>query len=568
METTRKFAIYSRKSKFTGKGESIGNQIELCRQSIHLSYPEVSDEDILVFEDEGFSGGNTKRPQFQEMLKRCRQKEIVCIVCYRLDRISRNVGDYSALIEELDRLDVSFISVSEKFDTTSSMGRAMMYIASVFAQLERETIAERIRDNMIELAKDGRWLGGNPPTGYKSVETTGSVTVDGKKRKARMLEVIPVEAELVRMIFEKFLEFRSLTKTETYLIQNNYFSKTGKRFTRFAVKNILSNPVYLIADETAWDYFELLDIDVFSDKSEFNGKHGVMAYNKTSQKVGRTNELRDIKEWVIAVGRHKGIISSGDWTEAQKLLEQNKSKSYRKPKSSVALLSGLLFCGECGSFMRPKLTQRKNRDGEFIYDYLCELKEKSKSQKCGMKRPNGNKLDKIVCEEIKKLSNDKSEFMTILKNQHKKKNVNDESYLEKVKSLRKSKTETEAKIKTLVQSLTQSEGTPAQGYILQGINVLDEMVKKLESQIAEYENLAKTDNMSEEEFQKLAEIMTSFAAAFENMSAEQKRMAIRAFVRKVIWDGENVHIYFFGADEDKIDLSDIDNGEPQGEYSK
>jgi len=203
-----------------------------------------------------------------------------------------------------------------------------------------------------------------------------------------------------------------------------------------------------------------------------------------------------------------------------------------------------------------------------IYDYLCELKEKSKSQKCGMKRPNGNKLDKIVCEEIKKLSNDKSEFMTILKNQHKKKNVNDESYLEKVKSLRKSKTETEAKIKTLVQSLTQSEGTPAQGYILQGINVLDEMVKKLESQIAEYENLAKTDNMSEEEFQKLAEIMTSFAAAFENMSAEQKRMAIRAFVRKVIWDGENVHIYFFGADEDKIDLSDIDNGEPQGEYSK
>lgn len=184
MENTRKFAIYSRKSKFTGKGESIGNQIELCRQSIHLSYPEVSDGDILVFEDEGFSGGNTKRPQFQEMLKQCRQKKIGCIVCYRLDRISRNVSDYSALIEELDRLDVSFISVSEKFDTNSSMGRAMMYIASVFAQLERETIAERIRDNMIELAKDGRWLGGNPPTGYKSVETVGSVTIDGKKKKS------------------------------------------------------------------------------------------------------------------------------------------------------------------------------------------------------------------------------------------------------------------------------------------------------------------------------------------------------------------------------------------------
>ena len=75
------------------------------------------------------------------------------------------------LIDELNRLDITFNSISEKFDTTSHMGRAMMYIASVFAQLERETIAERIRDNMLELAKDGRWLGGNPPTGYKSVET-------------------------------------------------------------------------------------------------------------------------------------------------------------------------------------------------------------------------------------------------------------------------------------------------------------------------------------------------------------------------------------------------------------
>ena len=113
-----------------------------------------------------------------------------------------------------------------------------MYIASVFAQLERETIAERIRDNMLELAKDGRWLGGNPPTGYKSVETVGSVTIDGKKRKARKLEVISEESEIVKLIYAKFLEFNSLTKTETYLIQNNCLTKTGKYFSRFAIKNI------------------------------------------------------------------------------------------------------------------------------------------------------------------------------------------------------------------------------------------------------------------------------------------------------------------------------------------
>lgn len=562
MSENKKIAIYSRKSKFTGKGESIGNQIELCKQSIYLSYPDISDDDILIFEDEGFSGGNTNRPQFQEMLKLCRQKQIRCIVCYRLDRISRNVSDYSALIEELNRLDVSFISINEKFDTSTSMGRAMMYIASVFAQLERETIAERIRDNMLELAKDGRWLGGNPPTGYRSAETVGSITVDGKKRKARKLELIPEESEIVRSIYTKFLEFNSLTKTETYLIQNNCLTKTGKYFSRFAIKNILTNPVYLIADKTAWNYFETKEVDIFSEQSEFNGLYGIMAYNKTSQQVGRTNEIRDMKDWIIAVGKHQGIINGHDWVEVQKLLEQNKSKSYRKSRSNIALLSGLLFCGKCGSFMRPKLSQRKNKDGELIYDYLCELKEKSKSQKCDMKRPNGNELDKLVCEEIKKLSENKSAFMAMLKKEQKNLNINDASYQEKLRSLRKSKTDHEAKIKSLVLSLTQSENTPAHDYILQEINELDEKTKVIQAQIQEYEDLAKTGIMSDSEFEGLTDMMLSFADSFDSMPIEQKRSAIRAFIRKIVWDGENIHIYFFGSDDNEIDLSDTENTEP------
>ncbi|MCM1226848.1 MAG: recombinase family protein [Clostridium sp.] len=562
MNDNRKFAIYSRKSKFTGKGESIGNQIELCRQNIRMSYPDITDDDILIFEDEGFSGGNTNRPQFQGMLKLCRQKQIRCIVCYKLDRISRNVGDFSVLIDELNRLDITFNSISEKFDTTSHMGRAMMYIASVFAQLERETIAERIRDNMLELAKDGRWLGGNPPTGYKSVETLGSITIDGKKRKARKLELIPEESEIIKLIYAKFLEFNSLTKTETYLIQNNYLTKTGKNFSRFAIKNILTNPVYLIADKTAWNYFEMKEVDIFSEQSEFNGKHGIMAYNKTSQQVGRANEVRDMKDWIIAVGKHTGIISGHDWVEVQKLLEQNKSKSYRKPKSNVALLSGLLFCGKCGSYMRPKLSQRKNKDGELIYDYLCELKEKSKSQKCSMKRPNGNELDKMVCKEIKKLSEDKSTFMAMLKKEQKNLNINDASYQEKLKSLRKSKSDNEAKIKSLVLSLAKSENSPAHDYILQEINELDEKTKALQDQIQEYEDLAKTGIMSDNEFEGFADMLLSFADSFDIMPIKQKRSAIRAFIRKIIWDGENIHIYFFGSDDNEIDLSDSENTEP------
>ena len=94
------------------------------------------------------------------MMDAAKKRQFKAIIVYRLDRISRNVSDFSGLIEELARLDISFISIKEQFDTSTPMGRAMMYIASVFSQLERETIAERIRDNMHELAKTGRWLGG------------------------------------------------------------------------------------------------------------------------------------------------------------------------------------------------------------------------------------------------------------------------------------------------------------------------------------------------------------------------------------------------------------------------
>lgn len=552
LDNNRKFAIYSRKSKFTGKGESIGNQVELCRQNIFLSFSNVTDDDILVFEDEGFSGGNTKRPKFQEMLKLCRKKQIKCIVCYRLDRISRNVSDYSALIEELNKLDISFISINEKFDTSTSMGRAMMYIASVFAQLERETIAERIRDNMIELAKDGRWLGGNPPTGYKSAETIGSITIEGKKRKARMLEIIPTEAETVKLIYKKFLEFNSLTKTETFLIQNNYLTKTGKRFSRFAIKNILTNPVYLIADETAWNYFEMKKADVFSNKSEFNGQHAIMAYNKTSQKTGKTNEIRDIKEWIMAVGKHQGIINSSEWIKVQTILEQNKSKSYRKARSNTALLSGLLYCGNCRSFMRPKLSQRKNKDGELIYDYLCELKEKSKCEKCSMKRSNGNKLDNIVSNEIKKLTEDKKEFISIIKTELNNLNICEDSYQDNIKSLKKSITDIEIKINALVKSLSQTKETAAEHYILQEINGLDGNKQLLLNQIQEIENVSENNAFTDADLDNLTNILLSFSKSFDYMALNQKRTALRTLIYKIIWDGADIHIYFFDSNKDFI----------------
>ncbi len=543
-------AIYSRKSKFTGKGESIENQIELCRQYIDSHFNEKSAENALVYEDEGFSGGNLERPRFRKMMADARQKKFTVIVVYRLDRISRNIGDFAKLIEELADLNISFVSIKEQFDTSSPMGRAMMYIASVFSQLERETIAERIRDNMHELAKTGRWLGGTTPTGYES-EAVTKVTLEGKVKKACKLTVVPEEAKLVKLIFDKFIETNSLTKTDAFLLQNGYLTKNGIRFSRFSIKGILTNPVYMIADKDALRYLSENDADLFSEESEFDGVHGIMAYNRTIQKAGKANQSRPINEWIVSVGAHEGLIPGKQWVKAQKLLGQNGSKGYRKPKSNMALLSGLLFCGNCGDYMRPKLTKRLNKDGKQVFTYLCQTKERGHLQCCDGKNVNGNQLDKAVIEEIKKLSEDKSEFIRQLEESKKLIVGNHAEHSDDIGRLKQSLEENEKEIKNLVSSLGKASGSAAEDYIVRQINELHIKNDTIKCRIEELNQITESRVLSEIEFDILTRMLASFKNIFDEMTVEQKRAALRAFIKKIVWDGENVRLYLFGSDLDE-----------------
>ena len=564
------YYIYSRKSKYTGKGESIENQVEICKEYLFSHIHDIDEKDIVVYEDEGFSAKNLERPMFKKMIADSKKQKVDYIVCYRLDRISRNVSDFSSLITDLNNRNISFVSVKEQFDTSTPMGRAMMYIASVFAQLERETIAERIRDNMLMLAKTGRWLGGTAPTGYES-EKIQQVLDDGKTKQMFKLKIIPDEAELIKFIFKKFIETNSLTKVETYLIQNHVKTKNGRDFSRFAVKNILENPVYMIADENAFKFFSDRGVE-FADeegiKNKFNGKYGVMSYNKTLQTDGKATKTRDIKDWIVSVGKHEGIISSNDWIHVQENLAQNSSKSYRKPKSNIALLSGLLFCGSCGHYMRPKLSKRKNQDGEYIYSYLCELKEKSRCHNCQMKNPNGNILDKVVCEEIKKLAMDNSEFLRDINKAKKEISMQSENYGDEISNIDKSFQKIEKEISSLVKALVNASNTPAQKYITDNINTLDDEKNKLLKRKEEIENLLKNQDLSQIDFDNLKNTAFSFSKSFDEMDLEQKRAALRTLINKVIWDGENVHVYLFGMESDKL-LSDSFNLiEPQCEDTK
>ena len=536
-KTEQPIAIYSRKSKFTGKGESIDNQIELCKRYICSHYP--GHDDIMIYEDEGFSGGNIQRPNFKKMMADAKAKKFAAIVCYRLDRISRNIGDFAKLIEELEVFGIAFVSIKEQFDTSSPMGRAMMYISSVFSQLERETIAERIRDNMHELSKTGRWLGGITPTGYES-ESIQNITIDGKVKKACRLCLIPEEAEIVQTIFKIFLQNNSISKTETWFIQKGYKTKNGRLFTRFAIKNILTNPVYMIADEVAYKFLTDNNVDLFAEENDFDGSSGIMSYNRTMQKPGKAHVFRPMEEWIVSVGKHTGLISGADWVRVQERLGQNTNKSYRKPRSNVALLSGLLRCA-CGDYMRPKMSKRKNSDGEFIYSYLCAMKEKSRSHNCNMKNLSGNVLDRVICEEIKKLEEDSTEFLRHLEKG--KGQLNREGHGDTLENLKVELAENEKEIASLINTMAKATGSSAEDYILKQVEVMHDRAAALKSRIAEMENLMETHALSHIEFDVIRKVLQSFKSTFDLMDIEQKREAIRAFVKRIVWDGQDIHIY-------------------------
>ncbi len=537
-------AIYSRKSRFTGRGESIENQIQMCKEYGKNNIG-LSETDFVIFEDEGFSGGNTNRPEFKHMMREARNKKIDIVICYRLDRISRNVSDFSQLINELEKYNVSFISVKEQFDTTKPMGRAMMYIASVFSQLERETIAERIRDNMLQLAKTGRWLGGVTPTGYKSEMT---LKKDSSLKQTRMfcLKIKPEEAELVKQIYYKFTTLKSITKVEKSLLQNRLTTKNGVDFSRFSVRFILTNPVYAIADEKLYDYLSVQGYEIYSDIGEFNGVNGLMAYNKTKQGKNTDDRYRDPKEWIIAVGMHPGLISSDKWIEVQNLLQRNKTKAYRNVKNTNALLSGILKCENCGSFMRPKTMTRLNSKGEKIYYYICELKEKSNKTRCDTPNINGNILDALILDKLSSMMKKYTPAVNpniLINRLGMKMEQNSEIKLIKTKL-----TAAETEINNLVKLVSKEADEKVQSMILKRMKSISQDINIYNSEIKKSEDSTNTNSLESPDENHLVQLLSDPGYCIVNiMNINQKRSIVKSAVDVITWDGRQIKIRLKGS---------------------
>lgn len=543
-ENGRRIAVYSRKSRFTGKGESTENQIELCREFIRAHYGAEAAQTIAVYEDEGFSGGNLKRPDFMKMMDEARKHSFRAIVVYRLDRISRSIGDFAGLIDELGGLGIDFISIREQFDTGSPIGRAMMYIASVFSQLERETIAERIRDNMHELAKTGRWLGGTTPTGYAS-ECVEKLSVDGKVRRACRLRPVPEQAETVRTIFKLYLETGSLAATEAELLRRRVRTKTGREFTRFSVKAILQNPVYIISDNEAYGYFAKRSAELFSAPEDFDGTRGIMAYNRTAQEKGKATVYLPVSEWIVCVGEHPGIIPAHEWIAVQQSLERGGARAYGRPKGNEALLTGLLYC-RCGGRMYPKLSHASGEDGKRRYSYVCKRKERSHGGVCTVRNAGGNALDAAVLERIKMLAVDKAAFAGRLEC-GRGLCTGGAGRGEAAAALRREREQAHRKMTALVDSIADLDEGSARERVAERIAALDAECRRIEERIFQIETLQAPKLLKEAEFTEALRALSELGDCVEMMSTEHRRAAVRELVQCAVWDGEYAQVFFAGA---------------------
>lgn len=565
----RKYAVYSRKSKYTGKGESIGNQIELCKNYLVTKYNAKPDE-IFVYEDEGYTGANTKRPEFQKMIKDIRNKKIKTVICYRLDRISRNVLDFCNLKDELSDYNVAFISIREDFDTSTPMGSAMLLITSVFAQLERDTIAERIRDNMLELAKTGRWLGGTTPYGFESQELE-KITVDGKKRKLFKLSPVSEEKQTVNLIFDKFLELKSLTQLETYFIQHDFKTRNDIYFSSTALRSILTNPVYAMADKDTLLYFQDRNSDVFQEE-KFTGNNGLMVYNKTLQKTGKSKKMRDISDWIVAVGKHKGFISGRKWVETQNLIEANTEKRFRKPNLNNALLSGIIYCTNCGSFMRPRMNSKVYEDGTRSFSYMCELKEKSRCNKCNSRNLMGVEVDRQVLEIVKNITSTRGEIYKKIKETASGEFHSDKSNQDEIQALQNTKKQNEKAISKLVQKIAVVDSEIVDD-ITGEIRKLKESNNEIEKTLSALESNAQNKAKQIEYAKLVLDIFDTYFQSFDKLDLVTKRTLIRLIIDSIEFDDENIYINLVGTSKNTpnqkvLSLSDLHSKRNIDEFQK
>ena len=367
-------AIYARQSVDKKDSISIESQISMCEH-------ETRGNDFKKYSDKGYSGKNLDRPDFERLMEDIKSGLIKRVIVYKLDRISRSIIDFSSLMLFFADYNVEFVSTTEKFDTSTPVGRAMLNICIVFAQLERETIQQRITDSYHSRSKRGFFMGGRTPYGFRLEKTV----IDGIKTSKYVID--EEESAQIKVMYTMYADSsNSLRDIVRYLVKNNIKPIRGaNNWSTQSISRLLCNPIYVQSDLSVYEFFKSQGANIINDVSDFDGRACYLYRGTVSTK--RNQKVLADKEIVIAP--HKGFISADEWLNCRLRCLNNRQLA-KTCKGKNSWLVGKMKCGNCGYAI---VISKRNKTG--LRYGIC-------SNKASMKICNGAGETTIYIEAVEK----------------------------------------------------------------------------------------------------------------------------------------------------------------------
>lgn len=397
-------AIYTRKSTEEGLEQEF-NSLDAQRDAGESFIRSQQQEGWVClpdrYDDGGFTGANMERPALRRLLADIDAGKVDCVVVYKVDRLSRSLLDFARIMESFEKHNVSFVSVTQAFNTASSMGRLILNVLLSFAQFEREMISERTRDKIAAARRKGKWAGGMPVLGYDVVQTK--------------LVVNEVEAPLVRQIFELYLERQSMLAVLKEIDARGWRTKQwttrkgtcrgGRSFDKSSIYQLLTNIAY----------------------------------------IGKIRYKEEVHE-----GEHQAIVDPDVFDLAQTILKRNGRSGGRGVRNKHgALLRGLLRCGACKCAMSHSFSTKRNRQYRY---YVCDRAQKRGWKACPAPSIPAGEIERVVIDEIKCIGRDPSLMQEILIEARRHSEQQSKSLRSELSSLHRQLERDRAKVETTGQA--------------------------------------------------------------------------------------------------------------------
>jgi site-specific DNA recombinase len=482
-------AIYTRKSSEDGLEQEF-NSLDAQREAGEAYVRSQAGEGWALvterYDDGGYTGGNTERPGLQRLLADIEAGRIDCVVVYKVDRLSRSLLDFAQMMKAFENRHVSFVSVTQQFNTATSMGRLVLNVLLSFAQFEREIISERTRDKIAATRRKGKWAGGSPVLGYD---------IDPKGYR---LVVNADEAERVRAIFALYLEHESLLPVVEELVRRGWRNKQwrtrkeksrgGKPFTRTNLYKLLTNVAYV-------------------------------------GKVRYKTELHD--------GEHAAIVDPGVWQRVQSTLARNGRTGGSPVRNKFgALLRGLLRCVPCDCAMTPSHSTRR---GVVRYRYyVCSAAQKKGWNTCPSKSVPAQQIEDLIVGQIRAIGQDRELRERVLAEAHRQDVARTAELEVEQKGLEKDLKVWHGEIRNLTTQLKPGDDNGALigrlADLQDRIRVVEGRVKQVRDQIRAAANLLVDADDA-------ATAMSAFDPVWGTLSPRERARVVELLVERVDFDG-------------------------------